>query len=76
MVEITKTELEEAQKALHSLICKCEKTQETLSRKQPPCTPQLTLLSRRLAAFRLALSLITRELEGLGEQKEAFDKHV
>jgi len=62
MVEITKTELEEAQKAL--------------SRKQPPCTPQLTLLSRRLAAFRLALSLITRELEGLGEQKEAVDKHL
>jgi hypothetical protein len=76
MVKITKTELEEAQTAISSLIRKCEKTQETLSQKQPPCTPQLTLVSRRLKAFRLALLLITRELEGPGAQNAGHEKHL
>jgi len=65
--EITKTDLEEAQKAILSVIRKCEKAQETLTKKQPQPTPQLTLLSRRIKAFRLALSLIMSELESHNE---------
>lgn len=67
MPEYSRTELEEAHRAISSTIRKCEKVQETLSRKQPQPTAQLTLLVRRLAAFRLALALVTRELEGLDE---------
>ncbi len=67
MVEPTKTELEEAQKAIASVIRKCEKVQEKLSQRQSQCTPQLTLLTRRIKAFRLAMSLIMRELESRNE---------
>jgi len=63
MAEFTKTELEEAQKAIASVISKSEKAQEKLAQQQPPSKPQLTLLDRRLRALRLAMSLIARELE-------------
>ena len=63
MCEFSKAELEAAQKALSSSVLKIEKVQKTLAEKQPPPKPQLTLASRNLAAFRLALSLIARELE-------------
>ncbi len=67
MIRITRAELEEAQKAISSTIRKCEKAQEKLSQKRPQPVSQLTLLSRRLKAFRLAMSLITQELENLNE---------
>lgn len=65
MAEMTREELEEAQKAIASIIRKCEKAQQTLGQKQPPRTSQLTLLSRRLRAMHLAMRLIERELGGL-----------
>ena len=62
MTEYSKEELEAAHKAISSSIRKIEKVKETLSKKQPAPKAQLTLASRNLAALRLALSLIMREL--------------
>ena len=61
----TREELEAARKAISSSISKIEKAQVTLSQKQPPPKAQLTLASRNLNALRLALSLITRELDNI-----------
>jgi|GEM_PF-1003988 len=59
----TRTELEDAQKALSSSLRKIEKVQETLSKRQPPPKAQLTLAARNLHALKVALALIARELE-------------
>ena len=71
MGDFSKTELEAAQKAISSSVRKIEKVRETLSKKQPPPKAQLTLASRNLDAFRLALALIAREIITLesGETK-------
>lgn len=54
MDNFTKEDLEEARRALASLLHKCEKTGE--SAKLGPS--QRTLLKNRIAALRVALSLI------------------
>lgn len=68
MTAFTKMELEAAAKAISSSIRKIEKVRETLLKKQPAPSPQLTLAARNLQALRLAMALIARELEGLSEQ--------
>lgn len=52
-----KTDLEEALRAITSLISKCEK----VAPKLQPGTAQHTLLTRRIAALQIASSLITRD---------------
>ena len=59
MAEYTQAELEEARTALESLIRKCEKTQESLK----PGSSQMTLLTRRMKAFRMAVTFISEALE-------------
>ena len=59
MNEYTKTDLEEALFAINSTISKCEKAQLKLCEG----TPQHTLTERRIKAFRIAVELITKELE-------------
>lgn len=55
----TKEELEEALRAITSTISKCEKVEPKLK----PGTSQYTLLVRRIKAFKVASSLITKALE-------------
>jgi len=59
MATFTKVELEESHKALLSTLNKCEKVQgnATLGKSQE------TLLKRRIAALKVALKLIERELK-------------
>ena len=57
----TKSELEEALRALTSTLHKCEKIDAA---KLP--SSQRTLLERRIAALKVALALIERELESKG----------
>lgn len=66
MAKFNISELEAAKKAISSSVRKIEKVRETLLQKEPQPKPQLTLAERNLAAFRLALELIGREL-GCGE---------
>jgi len=54
----TKAELEEAHNALLSTLRKCEKID-----MEKQSASQRTLLKRRIAALRIALQLIERELE-------------
>ncbi|MGS2764082.1 hypothetical protein [Sinomicrobium sp. M5D2P9] len=54
----SKKELEEANIAIASLIRKCEKAKTTL--KENPS--QQTLLERRIAALRISMGLIEKEL--------------
>jgi hypothetical protein len=68
MTKFSKTELEEAQRALSSSIRKIERAQETLMKKQPPPKAQLTLAARNLRALNIAIALIARELEGFDGQ--------
>ncbi|MDD4573482.1 MAG: hypothetical protein PHR69_04625 [Sphaerochaeta sp.] len=56
--KFTPIELAEAQRAITSLISKCEKSQEKLKIG----TSQYTLLFNRIKALRIASSLITNEL--------------
>lgn len=57
MSEYTKQELEEAHRALLSTLHKCEKMDiEKLGKSQQ------TLLERRIAALKVALTLIEREI--------------
>ena len=58
-VVFSKGELEEAHFALLSTLRKCEKIDMT---KQ--AASQRTLLERRIAALKVALGLIEREMEG------------
>lgn len=60
MEDFSKKELEEALRAIASLIGKCEKVQLKLREG----TPQASLISNRLKAFRISSSLISRALEG------------
>ncbi len=62
----SKEDLQAAHKALSSSVRKIEKVRETLLKKHPPPKSQLTLAERNLAALRLALGLIEREM-GIGE---------
>lgn len=75
MVESMKTELEEAQKALSSIIRKCERAYEKLSQKQPQPASQLTLLRKRLNALRLSVTLIERELENRNKVADSTSLH-
>jgi len=59
MNNFTKEELEEALLAINSTISKCEKVQPKLKQG----TPQCTLLTRRIAAFQIASSLIIQALK-------------
>lgn len=61
MEAYTRTELEEALRALNSTLSKCEKAQPKLR----PGAAQHTLLDRRIKALRIASELITRELNAL-----------
>jgi len=56
MSEYTKQELDEAHRALLSTLQKCEKIDMNKMGKS-----QRTLLERRIAALKIALSLIERE---------------
>lgn len=56
-------DLREALRAINSTISKCEKAQLKLREG----TPQHTLTKRRIEAFRIAVSLIEKELETLNE---------
>jgi len=58
MDNYTKEELEEALRAISSLISKCEKAQEKLTQG----TSQWALLKNRIKALRLASTLITKAL--------------
>lgn len=58
MTEYSAEELEQARKAMISLIGKCEKAQESLRRG----TAQWTTLNRRLQAFRMAAALIEEKI--------------
>lgn len=59
MNDYTEEELKEALRAIASTISKCEKVLPKLKQG----TSQHTLLVRRIKAFYIALSLITKELE-------------
>lgn len=57
MEHLTKTELEEALRAIDSLISKCEKVQPKLREG----SSQRTLLDNRIKALRIASALIAKE---------------
>lgn len=59
MDSVTKEDLNEALRAINSLISKCEKAQVKLSQG----TSQWTLLRNRIKALRISSSLITKALE-------------
>jgi hypothetical protein len=59
MDNYTRTELEEALRAISSTISKCEKVLPKLKTG----TSQHTLLVRRIKALQIASTLITKELE-------------
>ena len=58
MTPFTRPELQEARRAIASLLYKCEKVQPKLSASPS----QATLLRRRIEALRISLSLIDRAL--------------
>ncbi|RKD33957.1 hypothetical protein [Lacrimispora algidixylanolytica] len=58
MSDYTKGELEEALRAVNSIISKCEKAQE----KFPEGNSQHTLLKNRLKAMYISKSLLTNEI--------------
>ncbi len=57
-MNFTKVELEEALRAINSLLSKCEKAKEKLL----PGTSQYTLLNNRIKALLISSALITKEL--------------
>jgi len=59
MNDYTEEELKEALRAIASTISKCEKALPKLKQG----TSSHTLLVRRIKAFQIAVSLITKELE-------------
>lgn len=61
MGSYTKEELEEALRAITSIISKCEKVQPKLKEG----TSQYTLLVRRIKALNIASTLIKSELDGV-----------
>ncbi|MCL2568349.1 MAG: hypothetical protein FWE12_02780 [Oscillospiraceae bacterium] len=58
MEQFTQREVEEAERAIASLLSKCEKAQEKLA----PGTSQYTLTKNRIAALRIALALIRERM--------------
>lgn len=62
---MTREELTEAKRQIASTVSKLEKVAVTLQAKEPAAhyKSQITLAQRRVAAFRLAIELIDRELE-------------
>lgn len=64
MTDFTKLELEESHKALLSTLKKCEKVQGNAALGKS----QTTLLERRIAALRVSLALIEKELD-YGQRK-------
>lgn len=68
MSAFTKQELEEAHRALTSLMHKCEKVQEKIADHKS----QATLNKNRIAAFRIALTLLENE-QAAQEYKEVND---
>lgn len=62
---MTRKELTEARRQISSTVAKLEKAVVTLQAKEPPgrYKAQITLARRRVAAFKLALELMDRELE-------------
>lgn len=62
MEKYSKTELEEALKSITSTLDKCEKVLIKLHTG----TPQHTLTTRRVKAFRISIALLQRELEAAG----------
>ena len=56
----TREELAEARRSIDSTLRKCEKALEKLR----PATSPHTLTGRRIRAFRIALALIDREMDG------------
>lgn len=60
MESYTKEELNEALRAITSMLSKCEKALEKLSKG----TSQHTLLTRRIKALKISSSFITEALEG------------
>ncbi len=67
MTDFTIDELNAAHRAISSSVRKIEKVRQTLLERQPAPKAQLTLASRNLTAFRLALELIEREKERVKE---------
>jgi len=63
MYEYTYDELEAAHKALTSSVHKIEKVRETLQQRKTPPKPQITLATRNLDALRIALALVSDEME-------------
>ena len=63
MATATRAGLEEARRQIASVIRKLEAARKNLTTRKPRPRPQLTLIARRMAAFRLAMSLIQRELK-------------
>ena len=63
MTPFTRPELQEARRAIASLLYKCEKVQPKLSASPS----QATLLRRRIEALRISLALIERELAQAGD---------
>lgn len=61
MADFTREELDEAHRALLSTLTKCEHIDSTRLGKS-----QKTLLQRRIAALRLALTLIEEQRDRLG----------
>lgn len=63
---MTREELTEARRQIASTVAKLEKAAASLQAKEPPerYKSQVTLARRRIAAFKLALALIDRELAG------------
>ena len=57
--EFTKEELQEAVRAIHSLLSKCEKAQQKLI----PGKSQHSLMNNRIKALRISSSLINKALE-------------
>lgn len=62
MESFNEDELKAAQKAILSTIRKTEKVKETLSKKQPPGSPQLALAVRRLRVFETMSAFIAKAL--------------
>ena len=58
MEQFTQREVEEAERAIASLLSKCEKAFEKLT----PGTSQHTLTKNRIAALRIALALIRERM--------------
>ena len=73
MNDFSSDELQAARDALSSSYKKIEKTRETLLQKPSPPKPQLTLAARNLDALRIALALISDELEQSNDERPAAD---